>query len=204
MLSQEKVSKLMDKYKIPAPKLKIVKNIDQIDDSLGYPVVMKLVSPDVVHKSDVGGVVMNIHNKEEAVKAFEAFSKLCKNKGFKFEGAMIQKQLNGNYVIVGLKKDPQFGPVVMFGSGGIFVEIMKDVVFRVCPVTEEDAMEMIHEIKGYPILAGARGQPADLKKIAKVIKAVSDIGMNEKIEEMDINPLLVNDKEVSAVDVRMA
>src|SRR3989338_5640833 len=127
LLSFEESHALVKKYKIPTPRYATAKNPEELRRVLRkykFPVVMKLVSPNVVHKSDVGGVILNIRSEEEALRTFEKFWKICRKKKFKFSGALVQEQVDGQYVLVGLKNDPQFGPVVAFGLGGIFVEIM--------------------------------------------------------------------------------
>ncbi|QQG39456.1 MAG: acetate--CoA ligase family protein [Candidatus Aenigmatarchaeota archaeon] len=207
VLTFEDSQVLAKKYRIRTPRYGIARTPVELSRVLGrykYPVVMKLVSPDVVHKSDVGGVVMDVRSEADAHKAFEKFWTICRKRRFTFRGALVQEQVEGTYVLVGLKRDPQFGPVVAFGLGGVFVEIMKDVTFRVCPVSDKDADEMVKEIKGYPILAGARGsERVDMKAIRQAIKAVSAIGMRENVRELDLNPLVVSKKGAWAVDVRV-
>ncbi len=138
---------------------------------------MKIVSPQIIHKSDAGGVKVNIKNDEEARQAFRTIMENAKN--YKPDadlwGVIIYKMLPlGKEVIVGMIRDPQFGPAIMFGLGGIFVEILKDVSFRVAPISKEEALEMIKEIKAYPILAGARGEkPVDIEALADIIVKVA-------------------------------
>lgn len=196
------------KYRIPVPKYDTAATEDSLRRVLRkyrYPVVLKLVSPDVVHKSDVGGVILNVRSEDEALRTFQRFQKICKKKKLRFRGALVQQQVDGKYVLIGLKRDPQFGPVVAFGLGGIFVEILKDVTFRVCPVSDRDVDEMVREIKGYPILAGARGErPVDMKAVKRAIKTVSKIGLKDaRVKELDLNPLVVSSRGAWAVDVRV-
>lgn len=180
----------------------------QIAERIGFPVVLKIQSPDILHKTDVGGLVLDLNNPEE-VK--DAYRRICADIARRapeanLEGMMVQKMLPpGREVIVGVKQDPVFGPVVMFGAGGIFVEVLKDVSFRVAPLTRGDASDMIREIHGYPLLAGIRGDsPADIAALEEILLKVSRLAMElkDEIEEMDINPLLVYDdgKGVAAAD----
>ncbi len=175
---------------------------------LGYPVVMKILSPDISHKSDVGGVVLDLGSDVEVDEAFHSMMGRVKSQvpDASIEGVVLQKMAEpGLEVIVGAKLDPQFGHVIMFGLGGIFVEICRDVSFRVTPVDREMARQMILEIKGSPILMGARGRTAvDMEAIIDVITGLSR--MLEKypgIVELDINPLVVYPSRAFAVDARI-
>jgi len=175
---------------------------------LGYPVVMKILSPDISHKSDVGGVVLDLGSDVEVDEAFHSMMERVKSQvpDAVIEGVVLQKMAEpGMEVIVGAKRDPQFGHVIMFGLGGIFVEICRDVSFRVTPVDREMARQMILEIKGSPILGGARGRTAvDMEAIIDVIIGLSR--MLEKypgIVELDINPLVVYPSGAFAVDARI-
>ena len=167
---------------------------------MGFPLVLKIVSKKILHKSDVHGVKLDIKNKEELKKAFDELKKIKD-----FEGAMVQEYLDGKFIITGLKKDPTFGHVIAFGIGGIFTEIIKDVAFRVCPITKKDAIEMIKEIKGYKILEGTRGEkPINFYALLRVLLALSELSKRyQNIEELDINPLIVNGKNAKIVDARI-
>ena len=176
--------------------------------ALGYPVVMKILSPDISHKSDVGGVVLSLGSDGEVDEAFHSMMERVKSQvpDAGIEGVVLQRMAEpGLEVIVGAKLDPQFGHVIMFGLGGIFVEICRDVSFRVTPVDREMARQMILEIKGSPILGGARGGKAvDMEAIIDVIIGLSR--MLEKypdIVELDINPLVVYSSGAYAVDARI-
>lgn len=165
----------------------------------GFPLVMKVLSPRITHKTDAGGVKTGIESLQEARKAFKAMKKL---KGF--EAVYVQRQLKGKEIIIGGKTDSQFGPAVLFGLGGIFVEVFKDFSLRVCPITLKDADEMVKEIKGYAILKGARGEKAvNIPEIKQCILRASRLMMKEKPRELDINPLFADEKEVVAVDARV-
>jgi len=208
ILTEHEAKKVLSKYGILVTQGSIAKSADEafrIASSIGFPVAMKISSPDISHKSDVGGVVLNI--KKEDVKA--AYSDMISNvrkavPGANIEGVLVQQMApSGHEVIVGIKKDAQFGHALMFGLGGIFVEIYKDVSFRVTPIDKKEALEMISEIKGYPILKGIRGRkPADIDAVADVLVSVSELAQKENIVELDINPLIVGEKGAIAVDAR--
>ena len=201
--------KLIEKYKIKFVKGKLVQNKTELKRTvkkLGFPIAMKIVSQDISHKTDVGGVELNIQNEKEAEKAFNRILRNVKKKKpkAKIQGIFVQKFIKGKQLIVGGKIDQQFGPTILFGLGGIFVELMKDVSLRICPITREDAKEMISEIKGYKILKGMRGEKAvNLKELENVLMKVNKMMMKEKIKELDINPLIANEKEIIAVDARV-
>jgi acyl-CoA synthetase (NDP forming) len=175
---------------------------------LGFPVALKIVSPDVIHKSDSGGVVLGLNN---ATQVGEAYSKIISavKKHYpkaKIQGVSVQKMAKpGVEVIVGMTKDAQFGPVLMFGLGGILVEVLKDVAFRIVPLTKRDAHEMIKEIKGYPLLEGYRGQePADIPFLEDLLLKVSDfVDKNPEIKELDLNPIFAYKNRAVAVDARV-
>ena len=171
---------------------------------LGYPVVMKIVSPKILHKSDVGGVLLNI---EDEAAAREAYRKLALiGAGKDFRGAILSRMLEpGREVIVGLIKDASFGPVLAFGLGGIYTEVFKDVVFRVAPVTERTAYEMIASIRSYKLLEGVRGEkPVDYDALAELLVRVSEMPFRYRgLKEMDLNPVFAYENGVVAVDARI-
>ena len=205
----DKTLNLLSKYRIPVAKCRIAKDADSAAKeakAIGYPVVLKAFSSIVVHKTDAGGVVTGIKNEEELRKAYGSIEKNIRKKTKKKPEAMlVQEQVSGKEIIIGMKRDPQFGPVVMFGLGGIFVEVLKDVSFRIAPLTKEDCLGMIEEIKGYPVLEGARGRKkVNIEAIAKLLMSVSSLAeKNRQIIEMDINPVMADEKSAVAVDVRM-
>ncbi len=166
----------------------------------GFPLVMKIISSGISHKTDVGGVKIGIQNIEEARKAFAEMKKL---EGF--EGAAVQEMLRGTELIIGGKRDVQFGPAVLFGLGGIYTEIFKDTCLRICPIDKKTAIEMVRSIKAYPIIAGARGgQPANMEALVNAIIGASRLMMNEKgVVEMDLNPLIAAKGKILAVDARV-
>ncbi len=198
-------------YGIPATKAELAKDereAVELARRIGYPVVLKIVSPDIVHKSDVGGVVVNVENEEEARKACkQILANVRKHRPkARITGLLVQEMAPAaTEAIVGSIKDPQFGPTVMFGLGGVFVEVLKDVAFRIAPITEEEAREMITEVKAYPLLMGYRNlPPADIDAIVKILLNTSRlVTEHEEIKELDLNPIMVYRKGAKAVDARI-
>jgi acyl-CoA synthetase (NDP forming) len=177
-------------------------------DAAGYPVVMKIVSPDITHKSDVGGVKVGLASADEVRAAFDEMTAAVKARepGAKIEGVAVQKMApQGIEVIIGMSKDPQFGPVLMFGLGGILVEVLKDVSFRIVPIERRDAREMIEDIKAYPVLQGVRGQdPADVGALEDLLLKLSEfVEANPRVEELDLNPVFAYKDGALAVDARI-
>ena len=174
---------------------------------IGLPVVMKIVSPDIVHKTEVGGVRINLASEDEVGKAFDAMMESVKRKQptARVKGVLIEEMVKGTELIIGSSCDPQFGRMLMFGMGGIFVEIYKDVSFRLVPIAGPDAREMIEEIRGRAIFEGARGHPkADREALVRMLVDISDgLRQTPLIEELDINPLMVTDTGLKAVDARV-
>jgi len=208
-LSEDEGKEILKAYGVPVPKeivAKDVKEAVEAADSIGYPVVMKVVSPDIAHKTDVGGVAVGVANAEEVKKQFNLIVSRSKNKmpDARIDGVVICQMVSGREVLIGMVRDPQFGPVITFGLGGIFVEIMKDVTQRIAPLTETQVTKMIFSIKAFPILSGARGRkPADIKSLKDVIYRVSQISLDfPEISEFEINPVIVGDegKGCGAVD----
>lgn len=198
-------------YGIPVTRFKVAMSEDEagkFSDQIGYPVVLKIVSPDVLHKSDVGGVVLDLKNAHDVESAYKKIiANVKKHKpDAKIVGVLVQEMApSSTEIIVGSTKDPQFGPALMFGLGGIFVEVLKDVTFRIAPITESDAREMITEVKAYPILKGYRGQPpADVDAIVNILMNTSRLVMDhEEIKELDFNPIMVYEKGAKTVDARI-
>lgn len=179
-----------------------------IAKQLGFPVVLKVASVDVVHKSDAGGVKLGLTSAAQVGKAYSEIMTSIK-KGFpkaRIQGVSVQTMARkGIEVIIGMSKDPQFGPVIMFGLGGVLVEVLKDVSFRIVPLTRRDAKDMIEEIKGYPILKGVRGQePADIAALEQLIVKVSSfVDKYPQIKELDLNPVFAYKDGAMAVDARI-
>lgn len=203
MLSNfDDTKKLLLKYEIPFAKTDLATSEREavlLAEKIGYPVVLKVFGSQIFHRVDIGGVKTRISNQDELK---EAFSFLSKINGA--DGVLIQEMGQGQEIFIGMKRDPQFGPVLMFGLGGIFVEVLKDISFRVCPVSEKEALSMIKEIKGYPILAGIRGEKGvNIENLVKILVRVSQLSLKEEnIQEIDLNPILANEKEAKAVDFK--
>jgi len=179
-----------------------------ISGQIGFPTVLKIASPDITHKSDVGGVRVGLKNKNEVGKAYKEItaSALQKYPTANIQGVSVQPMARpGIEIIIGMTKDSQFGPVLMFGLGGILVEILKDVAFRIVPLTRRDAKEMIEEIKGYALLQGYRGQePANIPVLEDILLEVSNlVGQTPEIQEIDLNPIFAYKDEAVVVDARI-
>lgn len=211
ILTEYESKQVLRAYEIPTTVEELASNQEEaaeVASRIGFPVVLKIVSPDITHKSDIGGVKLNIKNVNEVKPAFNAIINSVKQfkPDAKIFGVLVQKMSKpGREVIVGLTKDPQFGAVILFGLGGIFVEVLKDVSFRLPPISREDALEMISEVKGYPILKGIRGElPVDMNALADIIQKVSRMAMDlPEVSEMDMNPIFAQEKGVLAVDARI-
>jgi acyl-CoA synthetase (NDP forming) len=211
LLTEIESKELLKKAGIPVVETKLARSKKEaisISKKVGFPVVLKISSPDVVHKSDSGGVKLGLANATQVGKAYNEIMSSVKQAYPKaqIEGVSVQSMVPpGVEVIVGMSKDPQFGPVLMFGLGGILVEVLKDVSFRIVPVTARDAREMIREIKGYPILEGYRGQkPASIPALEKLIVKISQfVEKNPQIRELDLNPIFAYPDKAVAVDARI-
>jgi acetyl-CoA synthetase (ADP-forming) len=210
-LLEPEAKALCQEYGIPVTRFKVATSADEaakLAEGIGYPIVLKIVSPEVIHKFDVGGVVLDVKNASEVKDAYEKIMKNVKKHKpeAKIVGVLVQEMAPASTeVIVGSTKDPQFGPALMFGLGGIFVEVLKDVTFRIAPITESDAREMITEVKAYPILKGFRGQPpADINAIVNILLNTSKLVMEHlEIKELDLNPIIVYEKGAKTVDARV-
>jgi len=211
VLTEVESKDLLKKAGIPVVEAQLARSKKEaisISKKIGFPVVLKISSPDVVHKSDSGGVKLGLANATQVGKAYNEIISSVKQAYLEaqIQGVSVQPMAPpGVEVIVGMSKDPQFGPVLMFGLGGILVEVLKDVSFRIVPVTERDAREMIREIKGYPILEGYRGQkPASIPALEKLIVKVSKfVEENPQIKELDLNPIFAYPDKAVAIDARI-
>ncbi|MBC7233302.1 MAG: acetate--CoA ligase [Chloroflexi bacterium] len=202
---------IMEAYGLRIPRSILARTVEEAveaADSIGYPVVMKIASPDILHKSDIGGVRLNVANAEQVRDLFDLL--IFRAQRYMPEaqiwGVLVQEMVaKGKEVIIGVNRDPQFGPLLMFGLGGIYVEVLKDVTFRIAPVSREEAVEMIDEIRSYHLLRGVRGEkPSDLDAIVDAILRVSQLVTDfPEIVEMDINPLMVHEAGKGAVAVDM-
>ncbi|MDJ0752722.1 MAG: acetate--CoA ligase family protein [Ardenticatenaceae bacterium] len=206
-------SRIMTAYGLPMPKFKLAKTAEQaveIADQIGYPVALKVASPDILHKTDVGGVRIRLQNAAEVQEAFLGITDQATNARptANLWGCLVQEMVPplGVEILIGMKRDPQFGPLVAFGIGGIFVETLRDVTFRVAPFSEEDAAEMIDDIRARALLDGVRGRPpADKAAVVDVLLRIGQLALDfPEINELDINPLVVYGEGVLAVDMRLA
>jgi acyl-CoA synthetase (NDP forming) len=211
ILTEFESKRFLKQVGIPVVETRLAKNQKEavsISQKIGFPVALKITSPDVVHKTDSGGVRLGLKNASEVKKACDDILKSVKKKYPRalIHGISVQKMVPpGTEVIIGTSKDPQFGPVIMFGVGGIFVEVLKDVSFRVIPVNRKDAQEMIREIKGFPLLEGYRGkEPANIPALVEMIMKISRfINENPQIREMELNPVFAYKDKALAVDARI-
>ncbi len=210
-LTEAEAYEMLSKYGIPVPKYSVVSSEEealQIAKKLGFPLVMKIVSPDIMHKTDISVIKMNIINSPQVRESYKnIICNVRKNMPeARIKGMMLYKQApKGVEVIVGMIRDPQFGPTVMFGLGGIFIEILKDVTFRVCPVERADIEEMLTEIQGIKMLQGYRGQPrCDVNSIIDIILQISILALDYPvIKGIDLNPILVYKQCALVVDAKI-
>ena len=198
-------------HNIPTPKSAKVSSVHEAvlkANNIGFPVVLKVISPQILHKSDVGGVILNVRDEKELeVQYKKLLAEIGERKpSAKILAVLVEKMMPASTeVIVGGIRDQQFGPSIMFGMGGIFAEVYDDVAFRVAPIDKIDTSNLIHDLKGYKILEGTRGKPqADLNSITKILINVSDLMMeHEAINQLDLNPVLVYSNGICTVDSRI-
>jgi len=211
LLTEIEAKELLKQAGIPVVETKLADSKEQaisLSKDMGLPVALKITSPDVIHKSDSGGVKLGLDTEEKVGQAYDDILAAIK-KAYpeaKIEGVSVQQMARpGVEVIIGMSKDAQFGPVIMFGLGGILVEILKDVSFRIVPLEKRDAREMIKEIKGYPVLEGYRGQEAvDVENLEELILKISAfVEQHPEIDELDLNPVFAYNDGATAVDARV-
>jgi acetyltransferase len=200
-------------YGIPAPASGLAETSDEaveFAEKMGYPVVMKVVSPEIMHKTDIGGVELNLSNANMVRIAFEEIIRKSRRAQplAKIYGISVDKMVpRGREMIIGMSRDPQFGPMVMFGLGGIYVNFLKDVAFRLAPMNERDAQEMMEETRSYNLLEGVRGElPADIESLREAILRIGVLVWDfPELKELDINPIFVYEKGrgCSALDVKI-
>lgn len=210
-LLEYQVIELLQSYEIPCPPHAVASSPQEAAAAahkLSFPVVMKILSPDILHKSDVGGVRLNL---KDTGSVFAAYSQMIQTVSTKcpqalLKGVILYPQVaDGLEVIVGVTQDVTFGPVLMFGLGGVFVEVMRDVAFRAIPIRPTDAYQMIHSIKNYKVLQGWRGQkPVDMDRLAGLLCNVSRL-VNEhpEIAEMDLNPVRIDGENMWVLDAKL-
>jgi len=207
-LREDEGKEILKAYGVPVPAEALATTADEAVErarEIGYPVVMKIASPDIFHKTDVGGVAVGVKDDEEVRSYFDIITRRSRERmpEARIDGVLIQQMVSGREVIVGMVRDEQFGPVLTFGLGGIFVEIMKDVSQRIAPLTMADVNTMITSIKAYPILSGARGRkPADIKALKDIILRIAQISLDfPEISEFEVNPVIVADEGEGACAV---
>jgi len=206
LLDIDKTICLLKRYKIPVLEMKVIgskKEALAFAEEFGYPVVLKIFALHILHKTEEGLVEVNIRNEKELSEAFEKITKSSSK--IRSKKTLIQKMGKGLQVICGMKRDPTFGPVLMFGLGGIFVEVLGDVSFGIAPLRKSEAMEMIKKTKGYKILKGYRGKPSvNFEKISELLVNLSKLAEKRKdIKGIDLNPVFVNEKTIKVADPKI-
>jgi len=203
VFTEYKAEQFLSRY-LPVAKNQLVQSAEEIDfKRFRFPIALKLISPQALHKSDVGGVRF-VKDLDDLKREFNNLVELAKNKNFVLEGILVQEFREGYFLIVGGKKDPTFGQVMLVGGGGIFTEVMEDVSIRACPISYKDADEMLNEIKYSKVLKGFRGKAVNMEKIKDFLIKFSNImDKHQNILELDINPLLVMDNTVEVIDARI-
>jgi acyl-CoA synthetase (NDP forming) len=212
-LLTDEAQEIMKIARVPIPKTVIVRSLVQavnVSREIGYPVVMKVVSKDIIHKSDAGGVALDLVNEKEVIDAYEAIMRNCKAKvpEAQIEGVEVTEMVSaGTEIIAGAKIDPSFGPIVMVGLGGIYVEVMRDVTFRAHPLNRGEVLSMIEQIRSYPLLLGVRGEKTkDIGSLVDIILTLGSIVQKCRgITDIEINPVMVYEQGAGAkaVDVRI-
>jgi len=211
ILTEVESKQLLEEAGIPTARARLATSREaavQAAREIGFPVVLKVVSPQITHKTDVGGVKLDLKSPEEVAAAFDEIMAAARRAApdATIDGVSVQQMARpGIEVIVGVSTDPQFGPVIMFGLGGVLVEVLKDVSFRIIPIAPRDARQMIREIKGFPLLEGYRGQdPADLAALESLLLRVSGfVEQQPEVSELDLNPVFAYKDGALAVDARI-
>ena len=211
LLSESESKQILQEAGINTTIIKLAsseKEAINLSQSIGYPVVLKIASPDITHKSDAGGVKVGLKNDAEVAKAYQEIMASVKQRfpAARIEGVSVQNMARpGIEIIIGMTKDAQFGPVLMFGLGGVWVEVLKDVSFRIVPLTQYDANAMIKEIRGFALLKGYRNsEPADIAILEDMLLKLSDfLEKTPEIKEMDLNPVFAYKDGAIAVDARI-
>jgi acetate---CoA ligase (ADP-forming) subunit beta len=211
LLTEVEAKDLLSRAGIPVVPTRLARSNKEavaLSREIGFPVALKIVSPDIIHKSDAGGVKLGLASATEVSRVYSGMMASIKQKfpAAVIDGVSVQKMAQpGVEIIIGMSKDPQFGPVMMFGLGGILVEVLKDVSFRVVPLDHRDAAQMVREIKGFTLLQGFRGQePVNIARLEELLLQVSAfIEQNPQIKELDLNPLFARGDSILAVDARI-
>jgi acyl-CoA synthetase (NDP forming) len=200
---------LLELWGIPTASWKVARNKEEVlraSRSIGFPVVMKVFSPDVIHKTDVGGVLTDLRGEEEVISAYGLIQNNMEKVAppARMNGVVVEKMCSGVEVIVGVSKDSQFGHVILFGMGGSFVELFKDTCFRVIPIEAVDAQEMIEEVKGFPLLDEYRGKKGNVESLKDLLLKVSELTVRyPQIIEMDMNPVFNSLAGSTVADARV-
>jgi len=212
-IAEAEARQVLEAYGFPIPPARLAATPEEaieVAEEMGYPVVLKIASPDILHKTDVGGVRLNLQSSEDVRDAFDLIVYRASRyvQGARIWGCLVQKMVPaGREILIGMSRDPQFGPLVAFGLGGVYVEALKDVVFRVAPFSRQEAAEMIREINAYALLEGVRGEPpADEQAMVDALCRISQLATDfSEIAELDINPLMVFDegRGAAAIDMRL-
>lgn len=201
--SWKHLEKIVKMYNLPVPKTGFVRSLNEAEKvakDIGYPLVLKIFSKRGLHKTNIGGVICDIKNEEELVKAYNKINKNIKKNKIRADGFLVQERVFGLEALVGMKQSI-FGPVIAFGLGGVFVEALKDFSLKIVPVNKKQAYDMIRETKGYGILKSKR---CNIKSIINIITKISKLSIeNKDIKEIDFNPVIVNNKEAKIVDIRI-
>ncbi len=211
VITEELSKSILKTYGVKVPPFALVTSAEEAvkqAKKIGFPLVMKVVSPQILHKTDVGGVKVGLDNVNDVKKTFkDMYGRLSKKKGVDVKGILLEKMVpKGVELIVGVQNDPQFGPVIMVGLGGIMTEVMKDVAFRMLPITTSDAKSMLNELKGSKLLKGFRGSPPiDLNMVSKMLVQIGKLGMEnaDYINSIDFNPVVVYPKSHFVVDAKI-
>ena len=212
VITEEVAKSILKKYGIKVPGFALVKSTNEAVKAakkIGFPLVMKVVSPQILHKTDVGGVKVGIDNVADVKKTFnDMYGRLSKKKGVDVKGILLEKMIpkGGVELIVGIQSNPQFGPMLMVGLGGVLTDILKDVAFRMLPITISDAKSMLNELKGSKLLKGFRGSaPIDIDMVAKALVQIGKIGVDnaDYINSIDFNPVIVYSKSYFVVDAKI-
>jgi acyl-CoA synthetase (NDP forming) len=196
---------------LPVTKFRVAETPEEIIDAshrIGFPVVLKVISRDISHKTEAGGVLLNLRNDNQIKIGFSQIQANVHNYDptARIEGFLVQEMVPpSTEVVIGMTKDPTFGAALMFGLGGIFVEVLEDVVFRIAPISRSDAYDMIREIKAYKILTGVRGNPpVDVDALVNILRKVSDLVVHHpEIGQLDLNPVIVYPQGAKIVDARI-
>ena len=210
-IGEQESKEILAAYGFTIPQSKLARSSDEAISAasiIGYPVVMKVVSPDIIHKSDIGGVKIGLTGPSQVKDTYELMMMRIRERepSARLQGVLIQEMVaEGREIIVGMTRDPQFGPMLMFGLGGIYVEVLRDVSFQLAPITSDEALEMLLGTKTYKLLQGVRGEKSvDMQLVAECIQRISQLSMDfPQIKEMDINPLKISSEGATAVDARI-